>query len=970
MRERKSIAVFFIRSLATVAVLSFGIVGALWVMCEFFHFENMTSRTEREHLRLRKQIIRSEINRVVSMVDGIRREREERLRERIRHRVYNAHAVAGGLFRSNPCGSGIETRTAVKEALRDVKFPGNERYFINSLDGDSVLFPSMPQLEGSSASGIRDSAGNYIVKDEQALLRNENEGFVRHFFWHTATDSKLKSRISFVKKFKPYSWYIGASAFNHNVEKEMQRDVLSMLGSIRYGRDGFLFVVDERGKVLSHIDSELNGKDGLEIVDPEGVRIVEELIKSASTNGGGFLTYIAPVRPSTGTPSRKVSYAKSINGWNWVVGTGIYLDDLENELKEQRSIILNEVGRHSSYFFLGFSFLVLLTFFMTRRFYNRIRSEFDRFTEFFGNAATEMSPMEDKGFQFSEFADLSRSANEMVAKRKKAKLELEKYRKELERLVRERTAELRETETLFEQMFNQSPAGLVVVGSDDGKIRMVNPKVFDIFNIDSSMNPEGLNIEALAPVWDKFIPDYAQGLNGDSVLHLAVKGVFVEPAERSFIRWDGEEIWIRVSGVPIHDAGGSVVAGMAIIDDITKLKSAEAEGERIREQLIQAQKMDTVGSLISGFVHDFNNVIGGITGSLSLLKFQLKSLNVGEKLEAHLNRAMESAGRAVDMIERIQRLTRKANISKKPADLKACLENVFRICEENCDRSIEHTIKLPDGRADVFGDTDCLEQLFLNLLMNAAHAMTIMRPEGEKNGGTLEVVLGRVASDDVPAPVEEKKSDSYWRVDVKDNGVGMDVETARRIFDPFFSTKRKEDGIGLGLSTVYAIVREHKGFIDVKSEPGKGSTFTVFIPKCEEECTEDKVKAAEPVRSKGGTILVIDDEEIIRSMAEMMLKEGGYEILLAEDGARGVEIYGEKAAEIEAVILDMSMPKMDGKETYLALREIDADVKVLMASGYRFDRRVTECLEIGVNGFVKKPFTMEELLESVGKLFN
>jgi len=266
-----------------------------------------------------------------------------------------------------------------------------------------------------------------------------------------------------------------------------------------------------------------------------------------------------------------------------------------------------------------------------------------------------------------------------------------------------------------------------------------------------------------------------------------------------------------------------------------------------------------------------------------------------------------------------------------------------------------------------------MEQILLNLCVNAYHAMTIMRGDNEKPGGELVVSVEKIPSDTQFCMNHAgAKGDFYWDVSITDTGIGMDGKTMAKIFDPFFTTKEKGKGTGLGLAMVYNIVQQHKGFIDVNSEIGTGSRFDVFFPVCGRD--EEGVRAVphEPVAvPRGeGLILVVDDEDVIRTTARAMLEEAGYSVLEASNGMEAISIFRDRHQEIVAVLLDIVMPKKSGEETFLEMKEIQPDVKVLLASGFRLDDRVASIMSRGVKGFLQKPYTLEKLAASIHEVIS
>lgn len=443
---------------------------------------------------------------------------------------------------------------------------------------------------------------------------------------------------------------------------------------------------------------------------------------------------------------------------------------------------------------------------------------------------------------------------------------------------------------------------------------------------------------------------------------LATKRSRVMPRE-SFK--NGEQRYFNVSVFPLieHDEQGVVFR----FDDITEIEHKD-------EQLRQAQKMETVGTLAGGLAHDFNNVLGGIIGTTSLLQYKTaKNVDVShDELLASINVIDASAKRAADIVQQLLVLSRKHETAFTTVDLSLTIKHVVKICQNTFDKCVEVEVYSDATRAYVSADPVQMEQVLLNLCVNGYHAMTIMRSEEQAQGGALSIGLEQIHADYhfLVSHPEAELNKAYWILSVRDNGVGMSSKTAAKIFDPFFTTKAKEKGTGLGLAMVYNIVQQHGGFIDVYSEEGKGSAFNVFLP-VPEEGSQSVVAATKTisVQQGSGSILIVDDELIIRESAKAMLEECGYSVHTEHDGVAGVEWYRQHHGTIDLVLLDMVMPKMSGRDAFLVMKEINPTVKVLLASGFRHDERVDEILKLGVAGFVQKPYTLERISHAVHGIF-
>ncbi|MCP4214495.1 MAG: response regulator [bacterium] len=398
------------------------------------------------------------------------------------------------------------------------------------------------------------------------------------------------------------------------------------------------------------------------------------------------------------------------------------------------------------------------------------------------------------------------------------------------------------------------------------------------------------------------------------------------------------------------------------------------ETEKKEQQLRQSQKMETVGNLAGGLAHDFNNVLGGIIGTISLYKYKIaKKQRVSmADTEKHFNTIEESANRAANMVKQLLSLTRKQELTFAPADLNSTINHIINICSNTFDKSVEIETNYFPEKAMTYADSTQIEQCLLNLCINASHAMTIMRKDDDsQEGGKLGVSLKSVSVDKFFRQNHpEASKDFYWDISVSDTGVGMDQKTVARIFDPFFTTKSNDAGTGLGLAMVYNIIKQHEGFVKVYSQVGLGTTFHIYLAGLEFGEVPELPAKEEEVEHGQGLILVVDDEAVMRETSKSMLLECGYEVIIARNGEEAVNIYKKYRESIKAVLLDMVMPRKSGKETFIELIKINPDINVLLTSGFKQDERVESILKMGVKEFIQKPFTLKGLAATLHRLLN
>ncbi len=401
------------------------------------------------------------------------------------------------------------------------------------------------------------------------------------------------------------------------------------------------------------------------------------------------------------------------------------------------------------------------------------------------------------------------------------------------------------------------------------------------------------------------------------------------------------------------------------------LSEALDEREKMQSRLVQAQKMEALGTLAGGIAHDFNNLLVGIIGSFSMVEHIVdreKPQAAGD-IRKYLSIGLESSKRSAELIKRLLTLSHDHELSLVPVDLTVSIKNIRDICENSFPKSVLLDFRTPDLPMTVMADPVQIEQVLLNLCINASQAMTIMRPPGEKEGGTLSLTAEPCRAPDAPPGTESEAS--WVRIEVTDTGVGIEGEASVKIFDPFYTTKTSGVGTGLGLSISYSIVKQHNGFIIVQSKPGEGSAFSIYLPAADLAAEARRhVKKEERSVGTSGRILVVDDEKFILKISSGLLEIRGWDVVTTESADEALEIYASQWRTIGAVLLDLSMPGISGLDLFLRLKEINPDVKAVLCSGMLDNDVRKAALEIGMHDTIHKPYDVEKLLDLIGDLMD
>jgi PAS domain S-box-containing protein len=502
-------------------------------------------------------------------------------------------------------------------------------------------------------------------------------------------------------------------------------------------------------------------------------------------------------------------------------------------------------------------------------------------------------------------------------------------------------------------ILNSINSVLIFVNSGE-LIAQWNKSAEQYFSI-SSQRAVGKNIWELLPFLKPFHTEYEKTFQLQRSSELL----------RQKVNIGGKERYVNVKMSYALGINGIVV----LLDDVTAYEVRDG-------QIRQAQKMQIVENMMGGLSNDFNNALGAITGTITMMKYSLETDGGSlDEIRNNMEVIESSAERAVVMVQQLLSVAQKNELCLGNVDLNGVVQHILKLCNNTIDKRINLVGEIHDVRAMIRADAALIEQVLLNLCDNAVHAMTIMRPV-ESQGGTLTVAINKIYPDrNYRSLHPQALRHAYWIISVSDTGIGMDSDTAAKIFDPFFTTKTGLQANGLGLTIANDIIRQHNGFIEVESRLDIGSRFSVYLP--EATVAEEggagprpEAPAEEQIPLGTGLILVADDELIMRKTAKGILSKLGYDVVFAEDGEQTVSVFNERHKEISAVLLDMAMPKMSGREAYIEMKKIYPELKVILISGFKKDKRIEEILELGVNAFIQKPYSMVTLAQEVKKVID
>ncbi len=927
MKKQKSLVNVYVYSITLFSLLFVLGFGYLEAVKTLKHLKTESVEIRNDYLSSRKQTLRSEVESVVSYIEHKKSLARDRLKREVRSRTLEAHAIASYIYETNKDSASLET---IKKLVHDALFAatwdgGRGYYFAEDMVGFERINRNNPELEGTNLIDLKDGGGNLFVLDILETARSKpGEGFVSYNWNRPEKPGDQTPKISYVKYFKPLDWVIGNGKYLVDEEAEIKEELLAWIRKIKGRAGNYIFASTWDGFALA---GPRVGENVLHVRDANGVPIARELIR-VSKSGGGFVSYEVPHSPGQARLP-KLSYAVGIPDWQWYVGTGLYVDDMEKAIVQMQKNTRINIKSFFLHLFIVLGVICCLICLFVHFLAIKLKNNIDMFTGFFEIAATQGLSIDPDTVHFSEFRSLARSANTMVDQRQSAWNSLEKS-EEASRASEER----------YRTLFELESDAIFLIEKEKGNILEMNGAAARIYgygkhefsrmrNTDLSAEPEKTLRSTLDQV--KQVPvRYHRKKDGT---------VFPVEITASYIIWNGRE------------------AQVAAVRDISFRMESEKHRARLEEQLHQAQRMEALGTLAGGIAHDFNNLLMGIQGCASMVLRKMGDAHpLGGKLKVIQDYVQDGAG----LTKQLLGFAREGNYEVKPVDLNELIAHGVHLFG-SARKEISIVETYGDDLWAVEADTGQIKQVLLNLLVNAGQAM--------EGGGQLRLRTENLVLEEEPAATLGLKPGPHVLVTVSDSGSGMDEATRQRIFEPFFTTKAMGRGTGLGLASVYGIIRSHQGMITVRSEKGRGTTFFIHLPASESKAVKE-IQAPPELLKGTGTVLFVDDEAMVLEVGEEMLEILGYNALTATNGREAVDLFAAAGPGIDLVVLDMVMPGMNSKEVFKHLKTLDPKVKVLLSSGYSIKGQANEIMSQGCNGFLQKPFTIEALAGKIREILD
>ena len=505
----------------------------------------------------------------------------------------------------------------------------------------------------------------------------------------------------------------------------------------------------------------------------------------------------------------------------------------------------------------------------------------------------------------------------------------------VEDFLKQRTQQLYEAEKRYRSIFENAVEG-IFQSTPDGRYITVNPAFAKMCGYES---PEKMMADVADIEKQLYVSEDRQ-----EIKRLLEKEGRVRELETAFRRKDGSRLWASVNATAVRDEKGNTLCYEGTVVDITERKRLEA-------QIIQSQKMEAVGTLAGGIAHDFNNILASIIGYTELA--MLKGISESSQAGDCLDQVLKASQRARDLVKQILMFSRQSDVEKKPVQLTPIIKETVKFLRATLPTNIEIKRRISATSDVVLADPIQIHQVLMNLCTNAAHAM-------RQEGGVLKIMMTDMDADDPSESLPTPRNDvRCLAISVSDTGHGIDPEHLDKIFDPFFTTKSSGEGTGMGLSVVYGIVKDLNGNITVQSEQNKGATFSISLPRCEEQFVPSSPLPLSSLPTGSECVLLVDDEESLVEIGKDILQYLGYKVVSAMDGMEALDAFRTLPEQFDLVITDLTMPEMSGFALADELLKIRPDIPILLCTGLGQAITVKEAISRGIRQVLMKPFTME-----------
>lgn len=929
-KEKKIVRVLLFETFLAFFILTI-IIGYFWIYKEYKHFKDTIQETQGDYISSQKESIRKETLDAVDYINFKRQQTDKQLKELLKSRTYEAISIAENIYSENKGKKPAhEIQKLIKDALRPIRFNNGRGYFfIGTLDGIDILYPVALDYEGKNLLDLQDEMGNYVMRDEISVIKTSGEGFTYGYWKKPGSREMAHQKISFIKQFKHFNWYIGTGEYIDDYTKDVQKEVLEWISNIRFGSQGYIFINTYNGDALITDGKLINKPKNLwELEDPTGLKVLQEE-RNAVKNPDGDFIYYSWSKLTSSEISRKISFVKGIPEWEWMVGSGVYIDDIDKTLVQLKAELNKSIRKNL--LIIGSVLIILLIFLYVFALYvsKKAQSNIDSFLVFFKKAAHDFVLIDENKINFSEFKSLAQSANKMIREMKKVQ-----------------TLKVEE-EAFFEGLFESAPEAIVLIGSNNNVIR-INKEFTRMFGFTQS-EIQNKNVD------DFIVPEELKDQSQDNFNQIEC-GLDVS-SEGIRLRKDGSKIYVSILATQVI-FNNIKMGGYVIYRNISNQKDFE---QRLNEAKLKAEESDRLKTaFLTNMSHEIRTPMNAIIGFTALLKNP--DITPDEKKE-YLNILERSANNLLNIIDDIIDISRmeaeQLSVNKMNTNINTILDDLL-INFENVKKTKEITKvqlilkkEIKNNDLIVYTDPKRFKQIFTHILDNAFKFT---------ESGKIEFGYS----------VADNNLICY----VKDTGIGIPNETKSFVFERFRqadeTSTRKYNGTGLGLTISKSLVETMGGKMWFESEVGIGSSFYFSLPYKKEVNTKELAAELTLLGQKnwrGKKILIAEDAPTNFKFLEAILEKTNIHITWAKNGKEVLDCIGNNP-DFDLILMDIQMPVLNGHQAVKQLKQNGNKIPIIAQTAYAMESDKQEIIEIGYDDFVIKPIEINLLLNKISKFLD